>query len=65
MAKHSYRLLDEAINRQADFVGDKTAGDEFDHDFGQHEKAVIAAGWVERTDAEAADDEAAKKGGRK
>ena len=58
MAKHSYRLLEEAVDRQADFAAGKEAGDEFEHDFGDAETAVVAAGWVERTDEP-------KKGGKK
>lgn len=61
MAKHTYRLLDEAVNVQADFAEGREVGSEFEHDFGQDaERAVIAAGWVERVDT---DD--APKGGKK
>ena len=59
MAKKTYTLQQEAIDRQADFVADMQAGDEFEHDFGESETAVIAAGWVEPAE------EPKKKGGNK
>jgi hypothetical protein len=54
-----WTLLQPAIDaEQAWLVGDKQAGDEFDHDFETEdtERAVIAAGWVEPADT---------KGGKK
>ena len=60
MAKRTYTLLEEAINRQAAFAADLQAGDELEYDFGDAEPAVLAAGWVERVD-----DDKKKKGGDK
>jgi hypothetical protein len=61
MAKHRYKVLEEAITRQAAFAEGLEAGAEIEHDFGHDtEKAVIAAGWVERLDTEDA-----PKGGKK
>ena len=70
MAKKNYRLLQQAVDAGADFVGDKQPGDEFEHDFYNQasginsEQAVIAAGWVEPVEDKSAKADA-PKGGKK